>query len=111
MRPVEVPLPAFLAASGHKGVVHREPYGVPLIISPFNAPLLNLLRPATTALAAGNTCILKVPEAPATARLLLDLVPKYFEPDSVAAISGSPEEMAELLRLPLDFIFFTGSAR
>ena len=86
MRPVEVPVPAFLAASGHKGILYREPYGVTLIIGPFNAPLLNLLRPATTALAAGNPCILKVPEAPATARLLLDLVPKYFDADAVEVL-------------------------
>src|SRR5580704_15707459 len=40
MKPVEAPLPKFLAASGHKGVVYREPYGVTLIICPFNGPLL-----------------------------------------------------------------------
>src|SRR5262249_35197795 len=111
MQPVEVPVPKFLAASGHKGIIYREPYGVTLIMGPFNAPVLNLLRPAATARAAGNPCILKVPEAPATARLLLDLVPRYFGAGDVAAISGGPEEMAELLRIPLDFIFFTGSPR
>src|SRR5216683_2328663 len=36
MKPVEAPLPKFLAASGHKGIVYREPYGVALIICPFN---------------------------------------------------------------------------
>ena len=40
MKPVEAPLPKFLAASGHKGMVYREPYGVTLIICPFNGPLL-----------------------------------------------------------------------
>jgi acyl-CoA reductase-like NAD-dependent aldehyde dehydrogenase len=39
MRPVEAPLPKFLAKSGHKGMVYREPYGVTLIICPFNGPL------------------------------------------------------------------------
>src|SRR6202044_3500328 len=42
--------------------------------------------------------------------LLLDLVPKYFESDAVAAVSGHREETTELLRLPFDFIFFTGSS-
>jgi hypothetical protein len=74
MQPVETPLPLFLAKSGHKGIVYREPYGVTLIMGPFNGPLLSLLRPAITALAAGNTCILKVSEAPATATLLLTLI-------------------------------------
>jgi aldehyde dehydrogenase (NAD+) len=54
MKPVEAPIPKFLAASGHKGVVYQEPYGVTLIICPFNGPLLLSLRPAVGALSAGN---------------------------------------------------------
>src|SRR5262245_5284723 len=111
MAPVEVPVPTFLRESGHKAMVYREPYGVTLIMGPFNGPLLLLLRPAITALAAGNTCVLKVSEAPATAALLLTLVPKYFEPEALAAVSASREETTELLKLPFDFIFFTGSTR
>ena len=63
MKPVEAPLPKFLAASGHKGIVYREPYGVTLIICPFNGPLILSLRPAIAALSAGNPCILKLSEA------------------------------------------------
>ena len=63
MRPVEAPVPKFLAASEHKGVVYREPYGVTLIICPFNGPLLLSLRPAVGALSAGNPCMLKLSEA------------------------------------------------
>lgn len=111
MEPVQVPVPQFLAASKHRALVYREPYGVALILGPFNAPLLNLLRPAITALAAGNTCILKVPETPATGALLLELIPRYFEPEAVFALSGSREEIEQLLHLPFDFIYFTGSTR
>jgi aldehyde dehydrogenase (NAD+) len=111
MQPVEAPVPLFLAKSGHKGVVYREPHGVTLVVGPSNGPLISLLRPAITALAAGNTCILKVSEAPATAALLLTLIPKYFEPEALTAVSGGREETTELLRLPFDFIFFTGSTR
>jgi aldehyde dehydrogenase (NAD+) len=111
MQPVETLVPLFLAQSGHKGIVYREPYGVTLIMGPFNGPLLLLLRPAITALAAGNTCILKLSEAPVTAALLLTLIPRYFEPEALAAVCVSHEETAELLRLPFDFIFFTGSTR
>src|ERR1700758_581390 len=111
MEPIEAPVPKFLAESGHKAVVYREPHGVTLIIGPFNGPLLCLLRPAITALAAGNTCILKVSDAPNTAKLLLELIPQYFSPEAVAAIAGGPAEVAELLRLPFDFIFFTGSSQ
>ena len=110
MAPTEAPVPRALAATGHRGVVYRDPFGVALIIGPFNGPLLLLLRPAIAALAAGNCCVLKLSNAvKASSALLLELVPKYFEPDAVAAVSGGREETTELLKLPFDFIFFTGS--
>jgi aldehyde dehydrogenase (NAD+) len=110
MKPVEAPLPKFLAASGHKGMVYREPYGVTLIICPFNGPLLLSLRPVVAALSAGNPCILKLSEALlATDELLLELVPKYFEPEALSAVVGGREIVTNLLKLPFDFIFLTGS--
>src|SRR6267142_2989469 len=110
MKPVEAPVPRFLAKTGHKGMIYREPYGVALIIGPFNGPLLLLIRPALAALAAGNTCILTLSEAlPATTNVLLELVPKYFDPSAVTAVAGGKEPNTELLKLPFDFIFFTGS--
>src|ERR1700681_389071 len=110
MKPVEATIPRFLAKTGHKGLIYREPYGVALIIGPFNGPLLLLLRPAIAALAAGNTCIFKLSTAlAATSALLVELVPKYFEPQAVTAVLGHREAITELLKLPFDFIFFTGS--
>ena len=76
MEPVEAPMPRFLADTGHKGVVYRDPFGVTLIMGPFNGPLTLLIHPALTALAAGNTCVLKLSEAlVATSAVLLDLFP------------------------------------
>ena len=110
MKPVEAPVPRFLAETGHKGMIYREPYGVALIIGPFNGPLLLLIRPALAALAAGNTCILTLSEAlAATTEVLLELVPKYFDPSAVTAVAGGKEQNTELLKLSFDFIFFTGS--
>jgi aldehyde dehydrogenase (NAD+) len=110
MKPVEAPLPKFLAASGHKGMVYREPYGVTLIICPFNGPLVLSLRPAVAALSAGNPCILKLSEALlATDELLLELIAKYFEPEALGAVVGGREIVTNLLKLPFDFIFLTGS--
>jgi aldehyde dehydrogenase (NAD+) len=110
MKPVEAPLPKFLAASGHKGIVYREPYGVTLIICPFNGPLLLSLRPAIGALAAGNRCMLKLSEAlQATDELLLELIPKYFEPEALNAVVGAKELVTKILTYPFDFIFLTGS--
>jgi acyl-CoA reductase-like NAD-dependent aldehyde dehydrogenase len=51
MAPIEAPVPKALAATGHRGVIYRDPYGVALIIGPFNGPLLLLIRPAITLLA------------------------------------------------------------
>src|SRR5580693_427751 len=110
MKPVEAPVPRFLAETGHKGMIYREPYGVALIIGPSNGPLLSLIRPALAALAAGNTCILTLSEAlAATTKVLLELVPQYFDPSAVTAVAGGKEQNTELLKLPFDFIFFTGS--
>src|SRR6266446_2411169 len=82
------------------------------VIGPFNGPLTLLFDPAVQVIAAGNPCILKLSEGlPATSKLLLDLVPKYFDPRAVTAVSGSREEVTELLKLPFDFIFFTGSVK
>jgi aldehyde dehydrogenase (NAD+) len=110
MEPVEAPVPKALAATGHKGMVYRDPYGVALIIGPFNGPLLLLIRPAMTALAAGNPCFLSVSEAlPGTTETLLDLVPDYFDPADVTAVLGGRDPNTALFELPFDFIFFTGS--
>jgi aldehyde dehydrogenase (NAD+) len=112
MEPVEAPVPKFLAETGHKGFVYRDPYGVALIMGPFNGALTLLIRPALTALAAGNTCILKLSEQlSATSALLIKLVPRYFDPRAVTAVTGHREEVTELLKLPFNFIFFTGSTK
>jgi aldehyde dehydrogenase (NAD+) len=112
MAPVEAPLPRFLVETGHKGFVYRDPYGVALIMGPFNGPLTLLIRPSLAALAAGNTCILKLSERlSATSALLMDLVPRHFDPRAVSAVVGDREEVTELLKLPFDFIFFTGSTK
>src|SRR5260370_3558504 len=110
MKPVEAPVPQFLAKTGHKGIIYREPYGVTLIIGPFNGPLLLLIRPALAALAAGNTCILTLSEAlPETTKVLFDLVPKYFDPSAVTMVAGGKEPNTELLKTSFYFLFFTGS--
>lgn len=111
MKPEVVEIPKGLEETGNKGMIYKEPYGVTLVIGPFNAPVLLLLDPAIAALAAGNTVILKPANTtPKTAQLFEELVPKYFEPEAVSVVTGGKEEITELLLLPFDFIFFTGSA-
>src|SRR5690606_10509196 len=111
MAPQPVPIPKGLEATGNRGVILKEPYGVTLVIGPFNAPILLLLDPAIAALAAGNTVILKPANTtPATAALFRQYIPLYFAPEDVSVVTGGREEIAELLELPFDFIFFTGSS-
>ncbi|AMO96685.1 aldehyde dehydrogenase family protein [Collimonas fungivorans] len=111
MAPQSVAIPKGLEDTGNRGVILKEPYGVTLVIGPFNAPILLLLDPAIAALAAGNTVILKPANTtPATAALFQKYVPQYFEPENVTIVTGGREEIAELLALPFDFIFFTGSS-
>ena len=45
----------------------------------------------------------------ATDELLLELIPKYFEPEALSAVVGGREVVTNLLKLPFDFIFLTGS--
>lgn len=111
MAPEPVKIPDGLEATGNRGAIYKEPYGVTLVIGPFNAPILLLLDPAIAALAAGNTVILKPANTtPRTAALLADLVPRYFTPENVSIVTGGREQISALLELPFDFIFFTGSS-
>lgn len=111
MAPQPVAIPKGLEATGNRGLILKEPYGVTLVIGPFNAPILLLLDPAIAALAAGNPVVLKPANTtPATAALFQKFVPQYFEPENVAVVTGGREEIADLLALPFDFIFFTGSS-
>ncbi|WP_321847159.1 MULTISPECIES: aldehyde dehydrogenase family protein [Paraburkholderia] len=112
MEPETAEIPGGLAASGHQGKIFYEPYGVTLVIGPFNAPLILLFEPVIAALSAGNTVIAKPSEATSyTSELLLQLVPKYFEAEVFALVAGAKEAVIDLLALPFDFIAFTGSEK
>ncbi|MNG81334.1 Aldehyde dehydrogenase [compost metagenome] len=111
MDPESVAIPKGLEETGNKGVIYKEPFGVTLVIGPFNAPILLLLDPAIAALAAGNPVILKPANVtPTVATLFQELIPKYFAPEAVSIVTGGREEITALLELPFDFIFFTGSS-
>ena len=110
MRPEKCELKQMLIDSGHSAYIYRQPYGVTLIIGPFNSPLILLFEPAIAALAAGNTCILKPADSTThTTALFAKLIPKYFDYEAITLVVGGREAVSELLKLPFDFIFFTGS--
>lgn len=90
--------------------VEREPYGVTLVVSPWNYPLLLALDPLAASLAAGNTVILKPSEdAPATSAVLAEMLAETFSPELVAVVQGGREVAEQLLQQQVDYIFFTGS--
>lgn len=110
MTPEDAPLSRRMRETGHKGVIFREPYGVCLIIAPFNAPIALTFDPLVAALAAGNTVIVKPSTATSNTSALIEaLVARYFEPEAVAVVTGGRETLTELMSFPFDFMFFTGS--
>ncbi len=94
---------------GTSRIVH-EPFGVALIIGPWNYPFMLLCSPLVGAIAAGNTVAVKPSEiAVATGALVGNLLTEYLDNDAFAVIQGAVPETTELLAQDFDFIFFTGS--
>jgi len=86
-----------------------EPLGCVLIIGPWNLPFALTLQPLISALAAGNTAVLKPSEhAPAVSSLIAEAVPKHFDADVVSVVEGDGAVAADLVSRPFDHIFFTG---
>lgn len=92
--------------------VQAQPLGLVLVISPWNYPLALSLIPAVSALAAGNSVIVKPSEfATATTALLSTELPKYVDAKALAVVPGDAGTAQELLTHKFDHIFFTGSRR
>ena len=105
-RRVPTPLTNFAARS----FVRPMPYGVTLIMSPWNYPYLLSVEPLIDALAAGNTVILKPSAyAPATAAVLKEMLESAFPQSVCAVVTGGRAENQSLLEQKFDKIFFTGS--
>ena len=103
---VRTPLAQFHSRSFKK----PSPYGVTLIMSPWNYPFMLTLSPLVDALAAGNTAVVK-PSAysPHTSDVILQILSQCFDPEYVAVVTGGRAENICLLREHFDYIFFTGS--
>lgn len=90
--------------------LERHPYGVVLVMAPWNYPLQLSFSPMLTAVAAGNTVVLKPSEmAPASERLIVDIVNEVFAGEGVVVVTGGADLAQRLLDEKFDFIFFTGS--
>ncbi|MCL2161698.1 MAG: aldehyde dehydrogenase [Betaproteobacteria bacterium] len=89
---------------------YPEPYGVALIMSPWNYPFVLTATPVIAAVAAGNCAVVK-PSAysPATSSLLARMCAEVFDPNHVTVVEGGREENEALLDERYDIILFTGS--
>ncbi|RIA10864.1 aldehyde dehydrogenase (NAD+) [Flavobacteriaceae bacterium MAR_2010_72] len=105
----KVPTP--LALLGTSSYYKYEPKGVCLIISPWNYPLNLTFSPLVSAIAAGNTVIIKPSElTPNTSKVMATIINDLFDEYEIALIEGDVETSQELLKLPFNHIFFTGSS-
>ena len=93
-----------------KSVIYHEPYGVTLIMSPWNYPVNLTLSPLIGAIAGGNTAVIKPSAYSANVSAVIDeLIKQTFEPEFVTVVQGGRSENQDLLKQHFDYIFFTGS--
>lgn len=107
MGPKKVPTP--IAQFPADSFILQEPYGIALIMAPWNYPVLLCLEPLIDAIAAGNCVVLKPSAyAPAVSSALKKMLKTVYPEKFVAVVEGGREENAELLEQRFDYIFFTG---
>jgi len=105
-----VPTPIVLAiASSYR---QPEPYGVTLIVSPWNYPISLAIVPLIGAISAGNTAVVKPSElAPSSSTIITKIISECFAPEHVVSVEGGVEVATELLQYRYDYIFFTGGTK
>ena len=92
--------------------VLSQPYGKVLIISPWNYPFQLALLPLISAIAAGNTVVLKPSElAPNTSNLIKKFIEEIFDRSHALVVEGGADTATKLLEIRWDYIFFTGSVK
>ncbi|HET6872648.1 MAG TPA: aldehyde dehydrogenase [Sporolactobacillaceae bacterium] len=108
VKPQKVKTP--LTHLGSKSAIYSEPYGVALIIAPWNYPFQLAVAPLIGAIAAGNCAILKPSElTPHTSEVLGNLLNQIFPEEYIKVVLGGVETSQALLDEDVDYIFFTGS--
>lgn len=101
-----------LAQFPGKSYVKSEPYGVVLIMSPWNYPFMLCMEPLIGALAAGNCCVLKPSNySPAVSTVIKGMIEETFPKEYVTVVEGGRAENQSLLEQKFDYIFFTGGVQ
>ncbi|MBP5397808.1 MAG: aldehyde dehydrogenase family protein [Bacteroidales bacterium] len=90
--------------------VYKMPYGVSLVISPFNFPMLLTLGVVAAAVSGGNTVVIKSSsKSAACTAALKKLIAEAFPPEYITLIDGGHEVADLCLEQRFDKIFYTGS--
>ncbi|MBU9714246.1 aldehyde dehydrogenase [Evansella tamaricis] len=98
--------------TGSKSYIYKVPYGVTLIIAPWNYPFQLAIAPLIGAIAGGNTAIVKPSEmTPNTSSVIREILAETFDEKYIAVVEGNAETAKDLLEEKLDYIFFTGSVQ
>jgi len=108
LKPKRIPTTSMML--GTRASVRYEPRGRCLIIAPWNYPLTLTFGPLVPAIASGNTVIIKTSElTPNFSRVMVRIIREAFDPAEVAIVEGDAKLATDLLALPFDHTFFTGS--
>ncbi|MDQ1145859.1 aldehyde dehydrogenase (NAD+) [Bacillus sp. SORGH_AS 510] len=108
MKPKRVKTP--LTHIGSASYIYSEPYGVTLIIAPWNYPFQLAVAPLIGAIAAGNCAVIKPSElTPKTSELLGKIISELFSEEYITVVQGGVQTSHALLGESFDYIFFTGS--
>ncbi|OKL40313.1 aldehyde dehydrogenase [Pontibacter flavimaris] len=95
-----------------RSYIHSDPFGVALIIGPWNYPFQLLLNPLIGAMAAGNCAIVKPSElTPTTSAVVARMIRQHFDESYIATVEGGAPTTQHLLQQRFDYIFFTGSTQ
>lgn len=90
--------------------IFPEPFGVSLILSPWNYPVLLTLDPLIGAIAAGNCAVLKPSNySPAVSAVICRMIEETYPSEYIAVVEGGRMENQALLEEKFDMVFFTGS--
>ncbi|MBO0555844.1 aldehyde dehydrogenase [Clostridium botulinum] len=102
---VKTPITNFLASS----YIYNEPYGVALIIAPWNYPFQLIMAPLVGAISAGNCVLLKPSElAVETEKIIVKIIKETFSDEYIGVVTGGVKESEALLKEKFDYIFYTG---
>ncbi|WP_096201110.1 aldehyde dehydrogenase [Bacillus sp. FJAT-45350] len=95
---------------GSDSYIYPEPYGVVLIIAPWNYPFQLALAPLIGAMATGNCAIIKPSElTPETSAIVAEIIKETYSENYITVVEGAVETSEALLKERFDYIFFTGS--